>query len=261
MSPLEYFRPKTVAEALELLHKGIPLAGGTAITPRRSEVSAVVDLQDLDLDGLGLEGQTLVAGSGLKLQKLVEAGAPIPPALAAACRLEAAWNLRNMATLGGVSMAADGRSPLLTTLLACGAQIEIEPGGERIPLDDLLRTRGEEDGRRLITKVVIPIPNRLSYDQVARSPVDRPIVCAAVAERTQEAGEGRLSVCLGGFGERPIRVEADKSWVGGDEGVEAATEAARRAYSSAGDQWASAEYRSEVAAILVGRLVREVVAQ
>jgi CO/xanthine dehydrogenase FAD-binding subunit len=60
-------------------------------------------------------------------------------------------------------------------------------------------------------------------------------------------------VAIGGFGERPIllkNVEGDRqeNW----------TELAAEWYSQAGDAFASADYRSEVAAILVGRVVKEV---
>jgi CO/xanthine dehydrogenase FAD-binding subunit len=41
MTSFQYHRPKTLAEALELLDRGVPLAGGTALTPRRDEIPAV----------------------------------------------------------------------------------------------------------------------------------------------------------------------------------------------------------------------------
>jgi len=63
-------------------------------------------------------------------------------------------------------------------------------------------------------------------------------------------------VVLGGFGARPIRVpRADKALAAED--VRAAGEAAAEAYKEAGDVWASAEYRSHVAAILVRRLAAD----
>ena len=55
MKPLEYPRPKSMEEALPLLRHGSPLAGGTWLTPRRARLDRVVDLQDLDLDGMRVE--------------------------------------------------------------------------------------------------------------------------------------------------------------------------------------------------------------
>ena len=49
MSPLQYHRPQNLEEALELLEQGVPLAGGTRLTPDLRSVKALVDLQDLDL--------------------------------------------------------------------------------------------------------------------------------------------------------------------------------------------------------------------
>jgi len=57
MPELEYHRPKSLQQALELLSRARPLGGGTALTPRRAELDSVMDLQDL-----GLAGQELRAG-------------------------------------------------------------------------------------------------------------------------------------------------------------------------------------------------------
>jgi len=129
MCPFEFFRPKTLAEALELLERGVPLAGGAALTPRRGEKPAVIDLRELGLDNLEIQASTILIGAGLNLHKMVDAVHILPVALREVFIKEAGWNLRNMATLGGTIMSSDGRSPLLTVLLALGAKAVIEPGG------------------------------------------------------------------------------------------------------------------------------------
>jgi CO/xanthine dehydrogenase FAD-binding subunit len=249
MESLEYHRPKTIDEALALVQHGYPLGGGTFLTPRRLRLGSVVDLQDLDLDGLRAEADHLVLGGGLRLQTLVEVGDPIPPALADACRLESALNLRNMATLAGTVVAADGRSPTTTMLLAAGAVAILEPGAEKVALDDLLERRGKDMLGRLIVSFLVPRNTRLAYMQVARSPVDRPIVCAALCDEGEaKAGRG-LRLALGGFGKRPLLLTLDK------RDAQAASQAASQAYARADDAWASGEYRSAVAGILAHRLV------
>jgi CO/xanthine dehydrogenase FAD-binding subunit len=56
---------------------------------------------------------------------------------------------------------------------------------------------------------------------------------------------------------RPVLVpEAELALAAGD--VSGAAEAAKTAYAQADDDWASAEYRSEVAAVLIRRLAGEV---
>jgi CO/xanthine dehydrogenase FAD-binding subunit len=92
----------------------------------------------------------------------------------------------------------------------------------------------------------------LRYEQVARSPFDRPIVAVAVGHTDGAAHR----VVLAGFGARPVRVpRAEKALAAED--LRAAGEAAAEAYAQAGDVWASADYRSQIASILVRRLGSE----
>lgn len=258
MSELQYHRPKTVQEALELLARGIPLAGGTALVPDLKGKQTVIDLQDLGLDGLKKTKKTILAGATIKLQTLLESGETIPKALIAVLHLQANLNLRNMATLGGTIMSGDGRSPLVTALLALGAEVQLEPGGEIKSLDHLLDRRADAGFQNLVTSIRIPRGWRLAYDQVARAPHDRPIVCAAVAMPEDEC-DGQVSrIVLGGFGPRPLRVPDAEEALSEDRGIDAAVTAAREAYATADDDWASGEYRGHVAGVLVGRLLTEV---
>lgn len=255
MSSLEYFRPKTVEEALALLDRGIPLAGGTVVTPQRRHIAGVIDLRELGLDGLEIERGVVNAGAALTLQSIMMSGEELPQALRDACRLEAGWNLRNMATLGGLIMAGDGRSPLLTSLMALDPHVMLEPGSKSLPLHDLLAKRREPSFRRLVTSLMFEIPASLDYAGVARAPLDRPLVCAA-AKLGGEGRDQRTCIALGGFGDQPMRVfEAEQALLHNKD-IDAAVEAARQAYANAGDAWASAEYRSHVAGILVGRLLK-----
>ncbi len=109
-------------------------------------------------------------------------------------------------------------------------------------LGDYLPLREEYLGGRLITGLRIPLNISLRFEMVARSPMDRPIVCAAVASWPS----GRTRVTLGGFGKAPSRA------MDGPEPAGAAV-AAREAYRFAEDAWASAAYRSEIAGKLVER--------
>ena len=237
----EYHRPRTLPEALELLQHGKALAGGTRLTREASRLASIVDLQALGLDRIEDQANEWVLGANLRLQALVDSEKGLPVALIAACRLEAGANLRNMATLAGTIMAANGRSALLTSLLALDTRVRLEPGGIAETLDSLLERRRHDLAGGLIVEIRFAKGVRLAYEQVARSPADRPIICAAVA---RVPGASRLRMALGGFGERPIVV--------GD------ARAAETAYAKAEDAWASAEYRSAVAGILVRRLAAEV---
>jgi CO/xanthine dehydrogenase FAD-binding subunit len=249
---IEYHRPTTIEEALELLVRQsqttLPLGGGTVLNRPSPVPVAVVDLQALGLDGLQASGQSLLIGAAVTLDHLAEQPGLLP-ALVKALDLELNYNLRQVATVAGALVAADGRSGFAAALLALDAELELRayPGGafpeqEKIGVGDLLPLRERLLRGRLITQIKIPLNVRLSYELVARTPADLPIVCAALAQWPS----GRTRLVVGGFGAAP-RLAMD-----GPEasGVEAA---ARAVCEGAEDEWASAGYRMSAAGTLARR--------
>lgn len=250
----EYHRPQTLDEALQLLAQPntLPLGGGTKINSPafKNRDFAVVDLQDLDLKRMTRSGYTLEIGATTTLQALLES-ADSPAALQQAIRQEASLNIRNAATVAGTLVSADGRSPFATAMLALDAKLDIRYSTVESRISNIgeflaLRPQG------LITLVSIPLNAKFAYEQVARAPKDVPIVCAALA---QWKG-GRTRLALGGYGANPLLAmdgtEADGTSTGS---VQAA---ARNAFHEANDQWASAEYRMDVAATLARRCLESV---
>lgn len=258
MGSLNYHRPKTIKETLVLMEKGVPLAGGTALTPQRYDVDAVIDLQDLKLDELKVGKSEIHIGAMVKLQALIKTQEDLPQALAQACRQEAALNIRNAATIGGAVMTGDGRSPLLTALLALDASVITEPGNHSEPLQKLLENRKGVRKPRLIVALEMVRPNRMIYEQVSRSPADRPLVCLAVTEYLTSNGESHVIAALGGHGERPIRLTNLEDALEKGASLAEAAALAQRAYIDAGDAFASAAYRAEIAGVLARRLLTEV---
>ncbi|HUS84735.1 MAG TPA: FAD binding domain-containing protein [Anaerolineales bacterium] len=258
MGSLKYHRPKTIEETLALMEEGVPLAGGTALTPQRYNVDAVIDLQDLKLDELNVGKSEIHIGATAKLQALIKAHEELPQALVQACRQEAALNIRNVATIGGTVMTGDGRSPLLTALLALDASVITEPGKNAEPLQALLENRDGMHKPRLIVSLEMEHPNRMMYEQVSRSPADRPLVCLAVAEYLTSTGERTVFAALGGYGEYPIRLTKLEEALGKGASLADAAALAQKAYFDAGDAFASAAYRAEIAGVLARRLLAEV---
>jgi CO/xanthine dehydrogenase FAD-binding subunit len=244
---IEYNRPTTLHEALDLLKRAdpvsLPLAGGSVLNRPDGPPVAAVDLQALGLNTYKLRGNTVELGATLTLQALAGAEATLP-VLKAVILHEATHNLRQVATVAGTLVAADGRSPFAAALLALDAELTLQPGDETICLGDLLPLRDERLPHRLITRVAIPANLRLAYEYVARTPADRPIVCVAAAQWPS----GRTRLVVGGTGPAP-RLVFD-----GTES-EGAPLAARDACSQAQDVWASAEYRQEVAQVLARRCI------
>lgn len=249
MSPLIYERPDNLKAAIKLIQDGIPLGGGTRITSQRRAGNTYVDLQALPIDKIQAGEGGWDLGAMVRIEALVDGPASLPPAFSLAARREAGWNLRNQASLGGVAMAADGRSPLLTCLLAAGADVTLEPGSKQMSLQDLISQRDKLEGV-LLTGIKIPMLSELAYEQVSRSPADRPIVCAAAARIDGQKPIWR--VAIGGFGAGPVLIH------NGKYDLQDCAKKASKAYQKAEDAWASSEFRAEVAAILVGRVLGEV---
>jgi len=249
---LEYHRPTEIEEVIKLLARAAPatypMGGGSAIRDHAAQGIAVVDLQGVGLDTIQRQGNTLIAGATLTLQALADyletEKLDNLNDLREAITHEATYNLRQVGTVAGTLVAAGGRSPFATALLALDANLKVQPGDEMIGLGDLLPLRDERLSHRLITQVTIPVKVRLAYAWIARSPQDIPIVCAAVASWPS----GRTRAALGGFGSSAALVfdgtEADGCEI-----------AAQEAYSLAEDEWASAEYRMAMAGVLVRRCI------
>ncbi|GAB4487006.1 MAG: xanthine dehydrogenase family protein subunit M [Anaerolineales bacterium] len=238
-----YHRPQSLAEALSLLARPntLPLGGGTKLNgPAYKNLNfEVVDIQALGLNLIHKKGSTLEIGAAAPLETLRQ-NPHIFPALKEALRLEAPLNLRNAATAAGTLAACDGRSPFATLLLALDAKLTLvsEQNSSSLGLAEYwaLRPAG------LITRITLPLNLRCAYEQVARSPADLPIVCAALA---QWSG-GRSRLALGGWGKIPALA------LDGTE-ADGLAEAARNACHESADAWGSAEYRMDVAATLAQR--------
>ncbi len=253
----EYHRPQTLEEALRLLARPntCPLGGGTLLNRPSVERFSVVDLQALGLNKINKSGNNPSAGSGQRLeigatatlQALLDSE-HIPPALQETIRMETTYNLRQVATVAGTLVSADGRSPFATVMLALDAKCTVFSNQYSvISLGDLLPYRTETLHGKLITKIVIPLNVKLSYESVARTPADRPIVCAALAQWPA----GRTRLVIGGWGKSPtLALDGNDA-----TGMEMA---ARNAAQDAADEWASADYRSEVAAVLAKRCLEEI---
>ncbi|HAF48412.1 MAG TPA: hypothetical protein DCL08_04115 [Anaerolineaceae bacterium] len=241
----KYFRPQSVDEALELLtdsKKGLkPLGGGTSISRQRHDYQGVVDLQETGLDQIKIQGQRIQVGAMVRLNDLV--GHPdIHPEIQRAIMIDASENICNIATLGGWLVSSTGRSITSCVLLALDTTLTWEPGNNRVRMGNWLPLRDINPPGILITEAEWWLRPHLAFEYVARSPKDKPILIAAVAQW----GSGRTRVVLGGYGVMPIVAMDGPNAMGVDA-------ACRDAYSEAEDEWASGQYRMNVAAKLALR--------
>jgi putative selenate reductase FAD-binding subunit len=249
---IEYHRPETQAEAIALISRKEPrtvlLGGGLYLNEVVQDPIAVVDVQGLDINKIEFKGKNIHLGGGASLQSVLDQD-QLPPALAKSIQHQETRNRRQVATVAGSIVAGGGRSPVLCVLLALDAELVLQGKDkslERHQLGDFLPFRGELLAGKLITEIIIPTQVKGIYDFAARSAADLPIVAVAVASWPS----GRTRVVLGGYGDQPRMAFDGPESKGADI-------AARDAYSGAADQWASAEYRSQVAGVLVRRCLIE----
>lgn len=247
---IDYHRPDTLEEALKLIAQDdprtLPLGGGTILNAPSDKEYAVVDLQNLGLDKIEGKGNNLNIGATTSLQSLLNEK-NLPEILTKAIQHEATYNLRQVGTVAGTLVAADGRSPFACVMLVLDAQLTLQPEDETVNYGELLPVRDEKLSGRLITQISIPTNVNMAYEYVARSPADLMVVGAAAARWKS----GRTRVVLGGYGLAPLMVVdgKDKNDI---------LPAVENAYSEAGDQWASAEYRKDAAVTLVRRCLAQI---
>ena len=248
-----YHRPQTLEEALRLISRPsprtVPLGGGTLLSHGATEALEVVDLQALGLDTITEQGKNLEIGATATLQALLEHSS-YPSAMRTALKLEAPLNLRNAATIAGTLVTCDGRSTFTTVALALDAKLSLFNLEQITDAKDGATNEGTESlgdflplrPRALIIRLTMPLQARLAFEYVSRTPADKPIVCAAVAQWPS----GRTRLAVGGYGAAP-RLAMDGTE---PDGLEVA---ARNAFHDASDEWGSAEYRMDVGATLARR--------
>jgi len=253
---IEYQRPNSISEALILLSRkqpiSYPIGGGTVINQGMDEEIAAIDLQSLGLGSISKKGGHLHVGATVTLQRLSEFKG-LAEDFYKTIMLEATYNLRQMATVAGKLVTGGGRSPFTTAMLALDVSLVIyEQGVEprQVKFGDWLPIRESFSPGKLITMVSIPLNIHFVYEYIARTPADLPIVCAAVAQWDS----GRTRLALGGWGNKPILV-MDGPISDGIDGV------AKNAASGALDEWASAEYRQEMASLLSLRCLQRLQAE
>ncbi len=279
----EYHRPKDLTEAVALLQRKQPrtvvLNGGTWLVgeaPR--DVEAVVDIADLGLNRILVEGNLVRIGAAVTHQQLVESEQLRASALRVISETAQAMsglNIRNRATIGGAIVTADAASPLVTALLACDAEVVIAGAKDKtkqaddpsdfwkvLPLAGFLAYRRQIlDEGTLITEVRMPLPSpdtRSHYARVARTPRDYPIVCAVAAFAMKDGIAGHVRIAIGGVAATPIRLSRLEfglekkrlaDWLDGE------MEAQMALLDPPGDWLGSAEYRKEMARVLVRRAI------
>jgi CO/xanthine dehydrogenase FAD-binding subunit len=272
----DYLLPRTLDEALELLHRygdrAKVLAGGQSLVPllnfRLVRPEYLVDINGLrELDYVREENGHVAIGA-LTRQRAVERSATIRarvPLLADAMPQIGHFQIRNRGTIGGSLAHADPAAELPAVVAALGGRLTVRgAGGTRtIGARDFfvgyLTTALAPD--ELLVGVTLPaVPPRTgsAFLEVSRRHGDFALV--GVAAQLTLAPDGTCTACavaLTGVGPTPVVPDGVGRLVIGQQPSPAIFEACGQTVSSAvspdGDIHASADYRRHVAGVLTRR--------
>ncbi len=278
-APFEYFRPRTLDEALALLadhgSDAKPLAGGQSLIPamnfRLATPSVLVDLNAIGgLSHLTTDGATLRVG-GMTRQRALERSdlvAQQAPLVSAAMPFIAHAAIRTRGTLGGSLAHADPAAELPAVMLALEARFTLRnrAGSRVVPAADFfvgLFTTALEPGD-LLTEIEIPAsPARsgVAFMEISRRHGDFALAGAAAVVSLDDAGRcATARVAFLSLGDRPVIADHVTSTLAGHvasaDAIRAAAEAAAaHDIDPTSDLHASSAYRRQLAAVLTRRVL------
>ena len=280
MRPLPRFtihRPASIDEALELmgaLESVKPMAGGTDLLPllrdRVIAVDEIVDIQGLhELKGITVEGGALKIGALTTLTEVLESPlvAEKAPVLREAVGHIGSVQTRNQGTLAGnlcnASPAADSAPALM--VLGAQARVASATGAKKTPVEELfagpkMNSLGKDE---LVTEIIVPeLPpgSGAAFEKLGRRKgITLSVVNAAAYVEMEGEQCMDTRIALGAIATTPIRLPGVESTYKGKELTpEAIEESSRACYALVNpvdDVRASAEYRREMACVLVKRAI------
>lgn len=277
-APFEYFRPRTIDEALALLAEHAddakPLAGGQSLIPamnfRLATPAVLVDLNALDDLAYIKDEQGLRIG-GMTRQRAVERSTVVAreaPLVAETMPFIAHPAIRNRGTIGGSLAHADPAAELPAVMLALNAEFGLRSakGRRSVSADDFftgLFSTAVEPGE-LLTEIAVPKAGRragFAFQEISRRHGDFALVGVAASVTLDEAGHcARARIALLSVGDRPMLAgQAAKALAGQTPSPDAIRAAAHEAASGdidpSSDIHASAQYRRQLASVLTRRVL------
>jgi carbon-monoxide dehydrogenase medium subunit len=269
-APFEYRRAETVEHAIELLSVNDDakiLAGGHSLLPlmrlRLAVPSTLVDVGRIgDLSYVREDDEAIAIGAltrhhDVADSELLRRHVPIVPFAAAQIGDP---QVRHVGTIGGSCAHADPASDMPAVLLALGASLTVrgpEGASRDVPAASFFKGLFEPDlaPNEVLTAIRVPkaTGRGWSYIKFHRRAQDWAIV--AVAALAPDGGPA--AVALTNMGERPVRATGVEEALAAGADPASAAARADEGTSPPADTFASAEYRRELAKVLVRRALEE----
>ena len=276
----DYHAPDTVEEAVALLAEygddAIVVAGGLTVVillrerlirPRALvSLSEIPDLAKITVNGSASIGATVTHTHITRSGELAE----LAPLICEACGRVGSPGIRNMGTLGGSVSHGDGASDPAPALLALEAEaIVVGPGGTRtVPLKDFFLGVFEtalEEGE-ILTAIRIPPAKEGRRTRFKKYTCTSVEAFAAVTVATAvDIGPDEICIDarigLGSVAPMPMRAVAAENLLRGHkltpELIAEAADAAATATDPSSSAQGSAQYRREMTAVWVRRLLED----
>jgi len=181
-----YHRAQSLEEAYALMQKkrNMVLGGMIWLNLGKGKYNTVIDLCDLNLEGIKETAEEFVIGAYTSLHTL-ETDARLNGFFSGAFRdclgdIEGI-QLRNMATVGGTVALRAGFSDLCTLLLALDAKVELFKAGV-VSIEEYIRTdRRQKD---ILVNVIVPkTTGCCMYTAVRNSKTDLPVLNCSAAKK------------------------------------------------------------------------------
>ncbi len=275
-APFEYARAGSVDEAIQLLGSNEDakiLAGGHSLLPlmrlRFARPALIVDIDRLsELEYIRDGGDHVEIGALTRMHDLAnsELVRNECPLMAHTAGLVGDPQVRHRGTIGGSVAHSDPASDPPTTLLALGATCVMQgPDGTReVAAADMFKGIFESDlgPQEVLTAIRVPKSSAgWSYQKFHRRAIDWAIVGVSAVVEKSNGSIGSAKIALTNMGSTALRATAvEEALAGADASPDAIAAAAAHApegTSPPSDTNASAEYRQELAKVLVRRAVEE----
>jgi aerobic carbon-monoxide dehydrogenase medium subunit len=273
--PFTYHRPSSVRDAVALLaalgDEARPLAGGHSLIPmmklRMAAPEHLVDIAGIaELKDIAEDGETIVIGAGVTLAAIVrsELLAAKLPVMRETALVIADPQVRYKGTLGGNVANGDPGNDMPALMQALGALYVLAgTGGERrVAARNFYR--GTYDTAlapgEIVAAIRIAVPpagSGAAYEKLKRKVGDYATAAAAVTLTMTGDAVTSCAVALTNVADRPLFAEAASAAAVGTTldpaTVRTVAEAAMAITSPATDSRGPAEYRREMAGIVVAR--------
>ncbi len=270
----EYYRPKSVAEALKILgeHEGEArvVAGGHSLIPmmklRMAQISHLVDLQDVSgLKGITVSDRIVIGAMTTQAELLAsrELAAAAPLMLEAALQI-ADPQVRNMGTIGGNVANGDPGNDMPGLMQCLDASFTlVGPDGSRdVKARDFYQAAyftSRTDDEILVAISFEHPKGGYAYEKQKRKIGDYATAAAAVQITAAGGMVSAASVAMTNLSDVPVWSAASgAALVGttcGPDAVKAAVEAMLKDINPGEDNRGPVAFKRQVAAVVLGRAI------